>query len=100
MDLRQSETWQRHQLAVTEHMQADIARYTHPVMRTVSLCGVAYLTAWAALMCGAPVMVALVAGLTAAIVLLGAPAFVLAAGIEWYFHRRLAGVPAMAAELR
>jgi len=94
MDLRQSETWRRHQLAAVERMQADVARYTHPVMRAVSLSGVTYLAAWAAILTlwqdgGTPATVALAAGLSAAVVLLGSPAFALAAGLEWYFRRRL-----------
>lgn len=94
MDLRQSESWRRHQLATVERMQADVALYTHPVMRVVGLSGVAYLIAWSAMMVwkGAhlPLAMEMIAGMTAAVVLFSVPAFALATGIECYFRRRLA----------
>jgi ethanolamine ammonia-lyase large subunit len=67
MEIEKSDAWQRHQLAAVERMQRDLARYTQPVIRVVGLCGVAYLV-------------------------LGAPVFVLAVGVEQYFRGRLARI--------
>lgn len=91
MEIEKSDAWQRHQLATVERMQRDLARYTHPVIRAVGLCGVAYLASWAVVMvlgaaAGATVVVAAV---SAAVLVLGAPAFVLAVGVERYFRGRL-----------
>ena len=41
MEIEKSDAWQRHQLATVERMQRDLARWTHPVIRAVGLCGVA-----------------------------------------------------------
>lgn len=94
MELEKSDVWRRHQLAVMERMHLDTTRYTHPVIR--GLCGVAYLASWAAIVVlgpdgGVTVPVALVAGLSAMVVVLGAPAFVLAVGVERVLCSRLAG---------
>jgi len=91
MEIEKSVAWQRHQLATVERMQRDLARWTHPVIRAVGLCGVAYLASWAAMMvlgaaAGAMVVVAAV---SAAVLVLGAPAFVLAIGVERYVRARL-----------
>lgn len=91
MEIEKSDAWQRHQMATVERMQRDLARYTHPVIRAVGLCGVAYLASWAAVMvmgaaAGATVVVAAV---SAAALVLGAPAFVLAIGVERYARGRL-----------
>lgn len=85
---------QRHQLATVERIQGDLARYTHPVIRAVGLCGVAYLASWAVVMvlgaaAGAMVVVAAV---SAAVLVLGAPAFALAVGVERYLRGRLARI--------
>ena len=92
MEIEKSDAWQRHQLATVERMQRDLARYTHPVIRVVGLCGVAYLASWAAVMVlgvGAGTMVA-VAAMSAAGLVLGAPAFAFAVGVERYFRGRFA----------
>lgn len=86
MKIEKSDAWQRHQLAAVERMQRDLACYTHPVIRVVGLCGVAYLASWAVVMvlgadAGAMVVVAAV---FAAMLVLCAPAFVLAIGVERY----------------
>lgn len=91
MEIEKSDAWQRHQLATVERMQRDLARLTHPVIRAVGLCGVAYLVGWAAVMvlgvaAGAMVVVAAV---SAAVLVLGAPAFVLAVGMERYLRGRV-----------
>ena len=96
MELEKSDVWRRHQLAVMERMHLDTTRYTHPVIRGVGLCGVAYLASWVAIVVlgpdgGVTVPVALVAGLSAMVVVLGAPAFVLAVGVERVLRSRLAG---------
>lgn len=84
MEIEKSDAWLRHQLATVERMQRDLARWTHPVIRAVGLCGVAYLASWAVVMvlgaaAGAMVVVAAV---SAAMLVLGAPAFALAVGVE------------------
>ncbi len=94
MKIEKSEAWQRHQLATIERMQRDLARYTHPVIRAVGLCGVAYLASWAVVMvlgADAGAMVA-VAAVSAAVLVLAAPAFALAAGVERYLRGRFARI--------
>lgn len=91
MEIKKSDAWQRHHLATVERMQRDLARYTHPVIRAVGLCGVAYLVSWAVVIvlgaaAGAMVVVAAV---SAAALVLGAPAFALAVGVERYVRARL-----------
>jgi hypothetical protein len=91
MGIEKSVAWQRHQLATMERMQRDLACYTHPVIRVVGLCGVAYLASWAVVMvlgAGTWAMV-VVAAVSAAALVLGAPAFVLAVGLERYARGRL-----------
>ncbi|MBN7786958.1 hypothetical protein JYP51_18680 [Ponticoccus gilvus] len=91
MEIEKSEAWQRHQLATVERIQRNLARLTHPVIRAVGMCGVAYLASWAAVMVlGAEAMAMVVVAAVAAVVLvLSAPAFALAVGIERYFRGRL-----------
>ena len=91
MEIEKSDAWKRHQLATLERMQRDLARLTHPVIRAVGLCGVAYLASWAVVIvlgasAGATVVVAAV---SAAALVLGAPAFVLAMAVERCFRGRL-----------
>lgn len=91
MEIEKSNAWQRHQLATVERMQRDLARLTHPVIRAVGLCGVAYLASWAVVIvlgAGAGAMV-VVAAVSAAVLVLSTPAFALAALVERYFRRRL-----------
>ena len=94
MEIYKSDAWQRHQLATVERIQRDLSRYTHPVIRMVGLCGVAYLASWAVVMvlgetdAGA---MAVVAALSAAFLVLGAPALTLAVGVERYMRMRLEG---------
>ena len=67
---------------------------THPVIRGVGLCGVAYLASWVVaivLGAGAGAMV-VVAAVSATVVVLGAPAFALAVGVEQYFRGRVARI--------
>ncbi len=94
MDLRQPETWQRHQLATTERMQADISRYTRPVISAMGISSLSYIATWGPLVTfwdvnGMPWLLLLAVALSASIVTLTAPAFALAVGIESYFTRRL-----------
>lgn len=94
MDLRQPETWQRHQLAAIERMQADIGRYTRPVMTIMGISSLVYLMTWGPLIAfwggsNLPWLPLLTAALSACIMTLTAPAFALAVGIESYFCRRL-----------
>lgn len=94
MKIEKSEAWLRHQLATMERMQRDLARLTHPVIRVVGLCGVAYLASWAVVMvfgAAAGAMV-IVAAVSAGVVVLGAPAFALAVGVEQYFRGRFARI--------
>lgn len=94
MDLRQPEAWQRHQLASTERMQADLGRYTRPVMSTMATCSLVYLMTWGPLyalwevghMPWLPLLAAAFSGLVVTMIF---PAFVMAVGIESYFCRRL-----------
>jgi len=91
MEIEKSDAWQRHQLATVERMQRDLARLTHPVIRVVGLCGLAYLASWAVVMvlgadAGAMVVVA---AMSAAVLVLGAPAFALAVAVDRYFRGRL-----------
>lgn len=91
MEIEKSDAWHRHQLATVERMQRDLARYTHPLIRGVGLCGVAYLASWTAVLvlgAGAGTM-AVVAAVAAVVLVLSAPAFALAVGIERYFRGRL-----------
>lgn len=95
MELKQTEAWQRHQMATTERMQAEVGRYTQPVMRAMGVCSLAYLASWGLMWVfgaegRAPVVA--VAGLSGVVVVLGAPAFALAVGVEGYFRRRMRGV--------
>lgn len=90
MEIEKSDAWQRHQLATVERTQRDLARLTHPVIRVVGLCGVAYLASWAVVMvlganAGAMVVVAV---MSAAVLVIGAPAFALAMGVERYVRGR------------
>lgn len=94
MEIEKSVAWQRHQLATVERMQRDLACYTHPVIRAVGMCGVAYLASWTVVMvpgadAGAMVVVAAV---SAAALVLGAPAFALAVGVERHFRGRFARI--------
>lgn len=90
MEIEKSDAWQRHQLATLERMQRDLARLTHPVIRAVGLCGVAYLASWAVVIFKADVgPMAAVAAISAAVLLLGAPAFVLAVKVERHLRKRL-----------
>jgi len=93
MEIEKSDAWKRHQLATVERMQRDLARYIHPVIRVVGLCGVAYLASWAVVMvlgAAAGAMV-VVAALSAAVLVFGAPAFALAVGVEGYIRGRSEG---------
>ncbi len=92
MELKQTEAWQRHQMATTERMQADVGRYTRPVMRVMGVCSLAYLASWGlvwAVEADGRAPVVAVAGLSGVVVVLGAPAFALAVGVEGYFRQRL-----------
>lgn len=83
MEIEKSVAWQRHQLATVERMQRDLARLTHPVIRAVGLCGVAYLASWAVVMvlgAAAEAMVIVAAVFAGALVLV-APAFALAVAV-------------------
>ncbi|GGC12895.1 hypothetical protein GCM10011363_32000 [Marivita lacus] len=94
MKIEKSDAWKRQELATMERMQRDMARYTHPVIRVVGLCGVAYLASWAVVMvlgAAAGAMVA-VAAMSASVLVLVAPAFVLAVGVERYLRGRLARI--------
>ncbi|SPH20354.1 hypothetical protein ASD8599_01090 [Ascidiaceihabitans donghaensis] len=94
MNLRQPEAWQRHQLAATERMQADIARYTRPVMNITCTCSLFYLMTWGPLcafwvageMPWLPMIGVAISGI---VIALSFPAFALALGIEQYFCHRL-----------
>lgn len=95
MELKQTEAWQRHQMATTERMQADVGRYTRPVMRGMGVCSLAYLASWGLVWASgadAGAQVVAVAGLSGLAVVLGGPAFALAVGVERYFRRRLRAV--------
>lgn len=92
--LRQPETWQRHQLAAIERMQADLGRYTRPVMSIMGVSSLAYLLTWGPLLAfweagNMPWLPLLIAAICACIITLTAPAFALAVGVERYFCRRL-----------
>lgn len=94
MDLRQPDSWRRHQLAATERMQCDIGRFTRPVIDVMCVFSLTYFMAWGALcvlwngdgMPWAPLLTATVAGF---VVVAALSAFMLAVGIESYFSRRL-----------
>jgi len=94
MDLRQPETWQRHQLATTERMQADISRFTRPVMSIMGISSLVYLMTWGPLVAywgvgNMPWLPLLASASSACIITLTTPAFALAVGVESYFKRRL-----------
>lgn len=94
MDLRQPETWRRHQLASTERMQADIGRSTRPVMGVTCSFSLVYLLTWGPLCMfwdigNLPWLPALTAALSGLVAATTFPAFALAVGIESYFSRRL-----------
>ena len=91
MEIEKSDAWKRHQLAAVERMQRDLARYSHPVIRAVGLCGVAYLASWVVvIVLGAEAMAMMaVVAVSAAVLVLGAPAFALAVGVERYLRGRL-----------
>ena len=94
MNLRQPETWQRHQLAAIERMQADIGRYTRPVMGTMGTSSLVYLMIWGPMVTfwgedNMPRLVLTAAALSACTITLFAPAFALAIGVETYFCRRI-----------
>lgn len=94
MNLKQSKSWQRHQLAAVERMQADIGRYTRPVISIMGISSLAYLMTWGPLVAfwGAgdmPWLPLMTAGLCACLITLIAPVFALAVSLEHYFRRRL-----------
>ena len=91
LEIEKSDAWRRHQLATVERMQRDLARLTHPVIRAVGLCGVAYLASWVVMMVlgAAAGAMLVVAAVSAVVLVLGAPAFVLAVGVERYLRGRL-----------
>ncbi len=91
MEIEKSDAWQRHQMATVERMQRDLARYTHPVIRAMGLCGVAYLASWAVVMAfgAAAGAMVVVAAVSAAVLVVVAPAFALAVGVERYLRGRL-----------
>lgn len=95
MKIEKSDAWRRHQSALAERMQRDLARYTHPVIRALGLCGVAYLASCAVVMVlGAGAVstpVAMVAAFSAVVLVLGAPAFALAVGVERHLRGLLEG---------
>jgi len=102
MDLRQPETWQRHQLATTERMQADIGRFTRPIMSVTSTFSLVYLLTWGPLFMfwdidNMPWLPVLTVALSGFVVAMTFPAFALAVGIESYFWRRLRLLQASAA---
>ena len=75
-------------------MQADIGRYTRPVMTITGTSSLMYLMTWVPLIAfwGAgnmpwlPLVAAAVSGI---VVAMAFPAFALAVGVESYFRRRL-----------
>lgn len=89
MEIEKSDAWQRHQLATAERMQRDLARLTHPLIRGVGMCGVAYLASWAMVLGAGAGTMAVVAAVAAVVLVLSAPAFALAVGVERYFRGRL-----------
>lgn len=97
MDLRQPEAWQRHQLAATERMQADLGRFTRPVMSIMATCSLVYLMTWGPLcafwgagnMPWIPLLAAAFSGIAVAMIF---PAFALAVGIESYFCNRVRSI--------
>lgn len=91
MELKQTEAWQRHQMATTERMQAEVGRFTRPVMRVMGLCSLAYLASWGLVWASGAdgSAVVAVAGVSGSVVVLGAPAFALAAGLEGHFRQKL-----------
>lgn len=94
MDLRQPKAWQRHQLAATERMRADIGRYTHAVMNLMGTFSLVYLLTWGPLCLfwevgGMPILPLMTATFSGIVVTITFPAFALAVGIEGYFYRRL-----------
>ncbi|WP_299984893.1 hypothetical protein [uncultured Ruegeria sp.] len=94
MKMSQPETWQRHQLASAERMQADIARFTRPVMNITTVFSLIYLVTWGPLFAlgtvdSMPLISLLTAALSGCVIALSMPAFALAIGIESYFARRL-----------
>lgn len=94
MDLRQPEAWQRHQLVAIERMQADISRYTRPVISIMGISSMAYLITWWPLVTfweagDMPWLPLITVVFCACIITLTAPAFALAIGVESYFCRRL-----------
>ena len=99
MDLRQPEAWKRHQLATTERMQADLGRYTRPVMSVMATCSLVYLLTWGPLCAfwevgNMPWIPLLAAAFSGVVIAMTFPAFALAVGIESYFHRRLGSLQA------
>lgn len=94
MDLTVTRNWKSHQLATTEMMQREIARFTHPVLFTVAIVSLAYLALWALVYCFwetgfLPGLFPLAAAGTGLAVLVLFPAFVLALGIERSFAKQL-----------
>ena len=94
MDLRQPEAWKRHQLATTERMQADIGRYTRPVISIMATSSLVYLMTWGPLCAfwevdNMPWIPLLAAAFSGFVVAMTFPAFALAVGIESYFCSRL-----------
>lgn len=94
MELKRPQAWQRHQLAAIERMKADISRYTDPVIHIMGICSLVYLATWCPIWIfwaegGAPWLPLLVATLSGIVVVITAPVFALAVGIERYLCRRL-----------
>lgn len=94
MKMSQPETWQRHQLAAAERIQADVARFTRPVMNITTIFSLVYLMTWGPLFAfgtvgSMPLVPLLTAAVSGCVIALSMPAFALAIGIETYFRHRL-----------
>lgn len=94
MDFQSTKAWNMHQLAATENMQLGIERMTRPIVTMTGVSAMAYLVTWGPLWTfwnveTMPMLPLVVAILSALVLTLSIPAFVLAIAVESYIENRL-----------
>ena len=85
---------QRQKMVVIERLHHDLARFTDPIFHIVLFAAVIYLPCFALVMVGGAVPVGALSALlslSAVVLVLLAPALVLAGSIEAFFQRNLNG---------
>ena len=94
MDFQSTKAWNMHQLAATENMQLGIERMTRPIVTMTGVSAMTYLVTWGPLWTfwnveTMPMLPLVVAMLSAFVLTLSIPAFLLAIAVESYIENRL-----------